>query len=94
MYTFPKQMHCKGHTLLIGASRTQLSPASIPAGTEFTIIQPYGGTSFYFSDSPYLPTDLVSEGVEIPNRVMFNYVGDFSNFYYLNNAVIYFYGSR
>lgn len=93
MYYAPKQVSCLGSVTVNAVSRTALGTLTIPERCDQILIQCIAGT-FYYSDSPSLPTDLVADGLRITASGSVLYVGDRSNFYFLGNAVLYFYTSR
>lgn len=93
MYYAPKQITCLGNITASVGSRTALSVLTIPDRCDQILIQCTTGT-FYFSDSPLLPTDLASDGIAVPTGATFLYVGDRTYFYFLGSATLHFYATR
>lgn len=102
-YVVEKEINCLGHAVVNALSRTALSATTVstasgtvlgcPDRTDRILIQCLSGT-FYFSDSPALPTDLVAAGSRISADASFFYTGNRSNFYFLGNALLMFYSAR
>lgn len=92
MYTLPKQTNCLGHTVVNAGSPTALT--GVPVGTELMVIQPKGGSSFYWTDTPSAMSSITSEGIEVPDKVSYVYAGNFQGFQYQGQALLMFYGSR
>lgn len=93
MYYAPKQITCLGNVTVSAGARTALSTLTIPDRCDQILIQCTTGT-FYFSDSPGLPTVLSTDGIAVPAGATFLYVGDRTNFYFLGSATLHFYATR
>lgn len=90
-YVIEKELNCLGHAVVNSVARTALP--SVPDRTDRILIQCLSGT-FYFSDSPNLPTDLTTDGLRLPANSTFLYHGNRSNFFYLGNALLLYYSSK